>query len=199
MRASQLSLSNARDGDLEGVLQLLNAVNLTVEGVSQNLESFIIVRDADSNLIGVAGLEYYGASALLRSVAVSELHRGEGIGHLLVERCVAESKRRKAQHLYLLTETAEKFMQRFGFRPVDKGLVDSRLQASEEFKGACPDTAVTMLLELQLHSAVSFPRPSESARKRKTTPKANNPPPSVSAKPGNIPRSNSNKTAPAMK
>ncbi len=58
-----------------------------------------------------------------------------------------ESKRRGVRRLYLLTETAEKFMQRFGFRRIDKELVDSRLQDSEEFKGACPDTAVTMLLE----------------------------------------------------
>lgn len=148
MSASQLSIGNAKDDDLEGILQLLKSVSLTVEGVRQNLENFFVVHEADGNLIGVAGLEYYGVSALLRSVAVLDQRRSEGIGQALVERCVAESKRRKVQHLYLLTETAEKYMQRFGFRPIPKGSVDSRLYASEEFKGACPDTAVTMLLEL---------------------------------------------------
>ncbi len=148
MSASQLSISSAKSEDLESVLQLLNSVKLTVEGVRQNLENFFVIRDANSNLIGAAGLEYYGASALLRSVAVSAQHRDEGIGHSFVQCCIAESKRRKIQRLYLLTETAEKFMQRFGFRPVAKESVDSTLQSSEEFKGACPHTAVTMLLEL---------------------------------------------------
>ncbi len=148
MRTSQLSFTNARTEDWEDIVRLLDSVNLTIEGVRQNLENFFVVRDADSKLVGVAGLEYYGASALLRSVAVSEQHRGEGIGHSLVERCVGESRRRNVQRLYLLTETAEKFMQGFGFRRVDRGSVDSRLQASEEFKGACSETAVAMLLEL---------------------------------------------------
>ncbi len=148
MKNSQLTISDAKLEDLEGVLKLLNSAKLTFEGVHQNLGNFFVVRDAESKLIGVAGLEDYGASALLRSVMVSDQHRGEGIGHSLVERCLCESRRRKVQRLYLLTETAEKFMQLFGFRPVDRGFVDSRLQASEEFTGACPDSAVTMLLEL---------------------------------------------------
>lgn len=148
MRISQLTFTNAREEDLEDVIRLLGSVNLPIAGVRQNLENFFIVHDADSKLIGVAGLEYYNKSALLRSVAVSEQHRGEGIGHSLVERCVAESKARKIQHLYLLTDTAERFMQQFGFKPVDRGSVHSRLQASEEFKGACTDTSIAMLLEL---------------------------------------------------
>jgi amino-acid N-acetyltransferase len=147
LRTAQVSLTKAQPEDLEGIIQLLRSSNRTVEGVRSNLENFFVVRDG-GKLIGVAGLEYYGASALMRSVAVSDQHRGEGIGHSLVERCIAKSKELKIQHLYLLTETAEKFMRRFGFMRVDKGLVDSRLQASEEFKGACPDTAVAMLLEL---------------------------------------------------
>ncbi len=148
MRTSRLSLTNARPEDLEDVIRLLKSVNLTIAGVRENLENFIVVRDRDSGLIGVAGLEYYDASGLLRSVAVSERHRGEGIGHSLVERCIVESRRRKVQSLYLLTETAEKFMQRFGFKPVTRVSVDSRLQASEEFRGACSATAVAMLLKL---------------------------------------------------
>ncbi len=147
MKTSQLTLTKAKPANLGQILQLLRSDNLPVEGISENLENFFAAYDHDSRLIGVAGVEFYGDSALLRSVAVSADHRGEGIGHLLVERCVEESKRRGVRRLYLLTETAEKFMQRFGFRRIDKELVDSRLHDSEEFKGACPDTAVTMLLE----------------------------------------------------
>lgn len=121
--------------------------DLTLEGVRENLENFFVARDSDGSLVGVAGVEFYGDSALLRSVAVSNEHRGEGIGHLLVEKCIEESRKRHVRRLYLLTETAEKFMHRFGFRRVERDTVDSRLQASEEFKGACKDTAATMLLE----------------------------------------------------
>lgn len=132
MSASQLSSRSAKEQDFESILQLLHSVNLTTEGVRRDLENFFVVRDAGGNLIGVAGLEYYGASALLRSVAVSSQHRGEGIGHALVQQCIAESKKRNVHDLYLLTETAEKFMKRFGFRPIAKESVDSKLHASEE-------------------------------------------------------------------
>jgi len=133
---------------MQAILNLLRSDNLPVEGISENLGNFFAAYNHDGGLIGVAGVEFYDDSALLRSVVVSTDHRGEGIGHLLVERCVEESKRNGVRHLYLLTETAEKFMRRFGFRRIDKEQVDSRLQESEEFKGSCPDTAATMLLEL---------------------------------------------------
>ncbi len=147
MKAPQVTLTKAKPGDLSAILQLLRSDNLPVEGVPENLENFFAAYDHDGGLIGVAGVEFYGDSALLRSVVVSADHRDEGIGQLLVERCVEESKRGGVRRLYLLTETAENFMQRFGFRRIDKDLVDSRLHDSEEFKGACADTAVTMLLE----------------------------------------------------
>lgn len=148
MKTSQLTLTKVKLADLNAILQLLRSDNLPVHGISENLDNFVAAHDHDGGLIGVAGVEFYRDSALLRSVVVSAERRGEGIGHLLVQHCVEESKKRGVQRLYLLTETAEKFMQRFGFRRIDKERVDSQLHESEEFKGACSDTAVTMLLEL---------------------------------------------------
>lgn len=148
MKSAQLTAISAKPSDLEASIRLLKSEGLPIEGLIENIDNFQVVRDRKGRLIGIAGVEIYGKSGLLRSVAVSQEHRGEGIGHLLVERCIDNAKGRGVRRLYLLTETAEKFMQHFGFRRVDRELVDSGLQASEEFRGACSDTAVTMLLEI---------------------------------------------------
>lgn len=147
MKFAQFSFKRAEPSDFQAISRLLGSVDLPIEGVSENIDNFLVARDLEGQLIGVAGVEVYGESGLLRSVAVSVEHRGQGLGQLLVKGCIAQAKKQRVRRLYLLTETAEKFMKRFGFRRTERELVDTALQSSEEFKGACPDTAVTMLLE----------------------------------------------------
>lgn len=66
------------------------------------------------------------------------------MGKLLVERLLETARARGVSAMYLLTTTADKYFPRFGFEPIPRDQADSRLQASEEFLGACPDAAVCM-------------------------------------------------------
>jgi len=83
-----------------------------------------IVAEREGELIGVAGLEVYGASALLRSVAVEDV--------------------------FLLTTTAERYFPRFGFSCVSRDEVGEEVRAAVEFQDACPSSAVVMRKTLQL-------------------------------------------------
>jgi amino-acid N-acetyltransferase len=48
------------------------------------------------------------------------------------------------REIYLLTTTAEHFFPRFGFARIPRADVAPTVRASEEFRGACPDSAIAM-------------------------------------------------------
>jgi amino-acid N-acetyltransferase len=138
----------ARRGDLASACALLRSAGLPLAGVEQHFDGFWTVRAADDRLAGVAGSERYGASWLLRSLAVDPAFRGRGIGSALLAAVVAEARERGAREIFLLTTDADDFFAARGFRVVRRAAVPGAVKASEELKSACPDTATVMRLEV---------------------------------------------------
>ena len=99
--------------------------------------------------MGCATLELYGRVALLRSVAVARVFRGTGLGRRLTETALELSRHLDADEAYLLTETAELFFPRFGFRPIPRSEVARSVQRSVEFTVACPASARVTVLDLR--------------------------------------------------
>ena len=77
-------IRTAQPSDLDAVEGLLAAAGLPVAGVEDQLEDGFVVLERDGAMVGVAGLEVYGAYGLLRSVAVAESLRGTGLGDAVV-------------------------------------------------------------------------------------------------------------------
>ena len=75
-----------------------------------------IVAEREGELIGVAGLEVYGASALLRSVAVEDGWRGSGVGKALIDRALDQARQAGIEDVFLLTTTAERYFPRLDRR-----------------------------------------------------------------------------------
>ena len=138
-----LELRSAREADLAEVLTLLGRAHLPAAGVAEAFSHFVVA-EHESKLVGAAGLEIYGASALLRSVVVEDSWRGTGVGRRLIDRALAEAKRRGIDDVFLLTNTAEHYFPRFGFACVSRDSVSEEVRASIEFQGACPSSAVVM-------------------------------------------------------
>ena len=143
-----MKVASAVRDDLPAVLELLRSADLPAAGVAEHLEGFFVARDDRGTLVGCIGAEVYEDIGLLRSLAISESSRSSGVGRALVEALLASARRDGLRALYLLTTTAERYFPRFGFEPVPRSEADSRLEASEELRGACPDSAVLMRLEL---------------------------------------------------
>jgi amino-acid N-acetyltransferase len=138
----------ARPADRAGVEALLAAAGLPTDGVAEHFASFFVV-DHGSKIGGVAGVELYGEHALLRSVAVANDMKGEGVGALLTRRVLDEAKARGASAIYLLTTTAERYFPRFGFQNIAREEVPESVRASREFQGACPASAIAMRRDLR--------------------------------------------------
>ncbi len=140
------SLIEAAERDeLPRILELLEEADLPVVGVDHT-ESFLVACEQAEHgrLVGCIGLEVYGDVGLLRSLVVRPDTRGGGLGKLLVVRLLETARARGVSAMYLLTTTADEYFPRFGFEPIPREQADSRLRASEEFRGACPDSAVCM-------------------------------------------------------
>ncbi len=139
-------LRPAAPADLPKILELLRQAGLVVAGVPEHLHAFVVAEDG-GKIVGSAGLEAYGDTALLRSVAVAPEHRGRGVGRRLVESALTEARHRRLREVVLLTETAAPFFRRLGFQEVERAALDPRFAASAEFgEGSCA-TAVAMIKE----------------------------------------------------
>ncbi len=136
-------MRDATPEDLNAVLALLEASGLPTDGVQDHLAHFTLEFDRDS-LVGCAGLEVHDRAGLLRSVAVAPDHRSAGLGSRLTDAILEMARTRRLSSLSLLTETAESYFLRFGFERVERAELPRSLQASPEFRGACPDSAVAM-------------------------------------------------------
>ena len=104
----------ARPEDVDAITQLINSVTLPAIEVSDWLSGFWVLEDAGT-LVGCAGIERYGAEALVRSVVVAEALRGSGEGVRMTERALAFARDDGARRCYLFTMTAAEFFSRFGF------------------------------------------------------------------------------------
>jgi N-acetylglutamate synthase-like GNAT family acetyltransferase len=139
-----VTLRPAGSEDQAAVENLLVEARLPLDGIPRDLAHFTVAQHPDDGIVGVAGLELYQHTALLRSVAVSPAWRRSGVGHLLVDAALAEATRCGCRDVYLLTTTAADYFPRFGFACVSRDSVPPALQASAEFSGACPSSAVCM-------------------------------------------------------
>lgn len=141
-------LRSARPEDYTTVVALLESARLPVAGVDEWFTRFIVAED-DGRIVGVAGLEVYGTDGLLRSVAVADAWRGHGLGSALTNEVLRAATRDGITAVYLLTQTAETFFPRYGFRRITREEASDAVKASLEFRELCPVSSAVMVRSLQ--------------------------------------------------
>src|SRR5690606_4699789 len=112
-------LRPAVSADLDAVLTLLHAAGLPTVGVTESFAGFIVATRNDT-VVGAGGLEIAGNDALLRSLVVRDDERGSGTGQALTARLLRAAREAGLGEVWLLTETAPHFFERFGFRASDR-------------------------------------------------------------------------------
>ncbi len=143
-----ITISAATAKDLADIKQFLVESHLPVAGVDEHWKTFVVARDG-ARMVGCGGSEAYPTVALLRSIAVDPDYQFAGIGRRLVRELLDRLSSRGIMEFYLLTETAEEFFRKRGFKRIDPDLVNPQVLASREFQGACPKSAVCMRLVMQ--------------------------------------------------
>lgn len=139
-----MKIISAAPKDEAGIKALLQTCELPFEDLSPaHLIHFLVVKDANQ-LMGTVGLEVCGEFGLLRSLAIAEAWRGQGLGLRLVEQIESYAHSQQISTLYLLTTTADKFFARLGYQVIPRQSAPAPLQGTAEFKSICPDSAVCM-------------------------------------------------------
>ncbi len=134
-------VEKAVNSDLKGVYELLEEVNLPIEGIEENFENFFIIK-ADEAIIGCIGLEIYDKDGLVRSVAINPKFQGKGLGHRLLLRIQKYSLEKGLERLFLLTDTAESFFQKFDFILIPREKIKSGITQSIEYSKLCPSSPI---------------------------------------------------------
>jgi N-acetylglutamate synthase-like GNAT family acetyltransferase len=144
-----ISIESASANELHLIYALLEKNRLPTAGLAEHLSTALVARTQDQKaLVGCAALEIYGTDALLRSVAIEPGFQRLGIGKQLIQAILGIAQDKKIKTVYLLTETAPKFFEQFGFQPIRRMSVAPSIQQSIEFRQLCPDSARVMKLEL---------------------------------------------------
>lgn len=130
--------------DLPAVEALLVRSSLPTAGVAEWLPHFVVA-EMGGGIAAVAGAEVHGEYGLLRSVAVEEEWRGRGLGRALTTEVLASAMRDGLRAVYLLTQTADTYFPRLGFRRISRGDVPEPVTHSLEFRELCPVSSTVMV------------------------------------------------------
>ena len=93
--------------DWPEIAALLATADLPLAGAEAHLSDFFLAF-RDDVLIGSAGLERYGDTALLRSVAVASTERGHRLGQALVQQLLAYAATLEVHQAVVSLQSAEK-------------------------------------------------------------------------------------------
>jgi amino-acid N-acetyltransferase len=138
----------ARPDDEPAVLALVEAAGLPTSGLAALITAgHALVAEHGDAVIGCVALEPAGAEVLLRSLAVEPILRGQGVGDRLVRGALAGIP---GTEVWALTETAEAFLTRRGFTPVDRQRVTGPVTATGEWSQLCPASATVLHLTTPL-------------------------------------------------
>ncbi len=138
----------ANPADLSWARRLVTEAGLPDGGLEDQFPAAYVVLAGDDRPLGLAGLERYGSSGLLRSVALDAGARGAGAGRLLVSDRLDRARADGLAAVYLLTTTAADWFPRFGFQVIGRENLPTELGAAPEVAGGCPATATEMRLGL---------------------------------------------------
>ena len=138
-----ITIERAVAGDVPQILDLLKRQSLPPDGLTDHAATTVVARQ-DGRVVGSAAVEMYADGGLLRSVAVDDSLKAQGLGRALTEQAVALARAAGLDALYLLTTTAEGYFPKLGFERTTREDVPAGVRSSVEFTSACPASAIVM-------------------------------------------------------
>ncbi len=125
------------------VAQILKQNDLPIDDIhNPSIQLFVAIYNKE--IIGVVGVEKYDNISLLRSLAVLDSYKGEGVGKQLIHYFEDWCESKSVEQIYLLTTTADQYFLKYGFQNVKRDLVPEDIKSTAQFKDICPDSAVVM-------------------------------------------------------
>ncbi len=144
-----IDIRRAQQDDLERVSALLAEAELLELPDWMRLANLLVAIGDDGEVVGAVALEVRARRGLLRSAVVDPEHRERGVGSGLVHATIARASELGLRELYLLTENAAAFFERFGFDSIERDDVPQEIRRTSSFVKECPESAAVLCLELE--------------------------------------------------
>ena len=151
---TQIIIREAIKDDLKVIKSLLDNASLPSVDIEKHLLTFFVLENLN-NVIGTIGMELYGDTALLRSLAIQKDYRNKGHGEELYSALISKAKKMNVNSIYLLTETAEGFFSTEGFQKIAREEVPPSIKQTNEYSTLCPEGAVCMVKELNEETSMT--------------------------------------------
>jgi amino-acid N-acetyltransferase len=148
MNTSDGVLSIHQGPDFSAALRLLKSADLPTSDLTDAHMRHFFYLGATAAPVGLAGVEFHGSDALLRSLVVAPGHRTHGVGARLVEHTEAYARAHGAVAVYILTTTAERFFRARGYVTALRDRAPSAIRASPEFSSLCPASSAFLVKQL---------------------------------------------------
>ena len=133
--------------DIDKIKALLKQSNLPYEDIVESVVNFLTEEAADE-LIGFIGLEQFGKEGLIRSLAIEDSCKSQGLGKKLIEQLILKCKAIGVNRLHLLTTTASDYFLKYGFRISQRDEAPPSVLKSKEFSEICPASSVYMIRDI---------------------------------------------------
>jgi amino-acid N-acetyltransferase len=144
----KISYRKATQTDEPIIRAVLEESKLHTESLGGKITEFFLAEQGGV-IVGVAGFEYYGDDALLRSVAILSRERNKGTGSAMIDWMLSRAKEQRIKRIVLLTNTAKKFFEKKGFTVVPRATITNEaMQKCSEFAYLCSDSSTTMTMNL---------------------------------------------------
>lgn len=141
----QPGISPAAFNDHAAIAALLSEAALPVPDADDAPVRMVVARSA-GEVVGCAGWERYGETALLRSVAVSPAARKQGIGRALVRAALGQIASEGSSEVVLFTVEKARFFRQMGFERIDRAALPEAVKGARQAATHCCDEAVVMRL-----------------------------------------------------
>lgn len=139
----------AHASDLDEIQELLESYDLPATDCHENISNFFVA-ESGNTIICVGGFESCGSLALLRSFAVKQTHKSQGIAEEIFNLVKTKAINSGIKQFYLLTTTANKYFERLGFSACNRDEAPKSIKATKQFNELCPAAATVMVLDLRL-------------------------------------------------
>jgi len=126
------------------VKALLSGCGLPVSDLGEPSAARLFAARVEGKLVGVVGLEVYGAVGLVRSLAVESKFRRHGYGRDLLAHAEGRATQSGVEELYLLTTTAAEFFAQRGYEAVSRSQAPESIAQTAQFSRLCPSSSTFM-------------------------------------------------------
>ncbi len=131
-------------GDAPDFVAALLDAGLPIGDLAESNRTFYAYRTPAGRLAGYGGFERYADNALLRSITVPPMNRGQGIGRNLLALLQRRAYGLGARQAWLLAGTAAPFFAQAGFKAVAREQAPQAILATRQAADLCPANAALM-------------------------------------------------------